>query len=725
MIFLNPAVLFGLLAASIPVLIHLLNLRKLKRIDFSTLAFLKELQKNKIRKIKLKQWLLLALRVLIILFLVMAFARPTIKGIAIGGTTSAAKTTAVFILDNTFSMSVVDAKGSYLNQAKSTIQELLKQFQEGDDAALVLVSDKNNKEIKTTGNLAEFEKEINSVQISHTTGFLHNAIVKAARILGESKNFNKEIYIFSDFQSGRLFQEGSLSDLSQLLNDKVRLYTFNYSGKEVFNVGINELKIDNQIFEKDKPVNFSVTVTNYSSRPVENEVVSLYLNGERSSQESVTIGAGESRVVSLQAVPKRTGFINVSAEIEDDDIRQDNKRYANFFVPDKIPVIIFADDLSDSKFIELALTAGEEQGTIKITKKNLSQLSSFDLNQYDVVIITGSKNITGIDRLNSFIKNGGSLFLMPGSSSSLQDFKSLLTGLGLPAPTGTLGEINSSDNIISFDKIEFDHPLFKDIFSNQNKQKIESPDVYHCFKIKPAGKGNSIITLMDGSSFLSEYRGASAGILSGTPVGKTSTGRILLMNTAPVLSWSNLPLKGIFVPLMNKAVYYLAAKDNPEKEYLSGDEIAINLGRIDRFAGGNISSQVKIERPDNSDEYLNLDKQLKNNYISYGNTEQVGNYKIFSGSKIVNEISVNTDPAESVTKYLTTTSGDGFNDYLKKINFKGRHIEIPKNQDPAKVVLQSRFGSELWKYFILIALILALVEMAVARNAKKEIIQEV
>ncbi|MCW8803913.1 MAG: BatA domain-containing protein, partial [Ignavibacteriaceae bacterium] len=103
MTFLNPAVLFGLLAASIPIIIHLLNLRKLKIIEFSTLQFLKELQKNKIRKIKLKQWLLLALRVLIILCIVTAFARPTLVGVSIGGTTSAAKTTAVFILDDTFS----------------------------------------------------------------------------------------------------------------------------------------------------------------------------------------------------------------------------------------------------------------------------------------------------------------------------------------------------------------------------------------------------------------------------------------------------------------------------------------------------------------------------------------------------------------------------------------------------------------------------------------------
>ncbi len=235
MIFLNPAVLFGLIAASIPVLIHLLNLRKLKKIDFSTLTFLKELQKNKIRKIKIKQLLLLALRVMIILFLVMAFARPTLKGISIGGTTSAAKTTAVFILDNTFSMSVVDNNGSYLNQAKGTIKVLLNQLQEGDEAALVLLSNPpsgqiNNNEQQTTSNLADFKKQVDAVEISYYSGNLNDAVIRAAKILSKSQNFNKEIYILSDFQKGRLYEQSSLSDLSEILNDKVKLYTFNYSG---------------------------------------------------------------------------------------------------------------------------------------------------------------------------------------------------------------------------------------------------------------------------------------------------------------------------------------------------------------------------------------------------------------------------------------------------------------------------------------------------------------
>ncbi len=106
MVFLNPSILLGLLAASIPILIHLLNFRKLQKVEFSTLSFLKELQKSKIKKIKIKQWLLLLLRVLIIVFLVLAFARPTLENVSIAGATSTAKSSSVFIIDNSFSMNL-------------------------------------------------------------------------------------------------------------------------------------------------------------------------------------------------------------------------------------------------------------------------------------------------------------------------------------------------------------------------------------------------------------------------------------------------------------------------------------------------------------------------------------------------------------------------------------------------------------------------------------------
>ena len=301
MTFLNPAVLFGLLAASIPILIHLFNLRKLKKIEFSTLAFLKELQKNKIRKVKLKQWILLALRVLIILLLVFAFARPTLKGLAIGGTTSAAKTTAVFIIDDTFSMSVIDNQGSLLNQAKAAAKSLLKNFQEGDEAALILVSQSNESEVGLSKSKVDIQKSIDAIEPSYQSGILHNSITKAVQILSQSKNFNKEFYILSDFQSGRLADEKILSEFSQGLDERVRVYAINYSGKEVYNLGIDDLKINTQIFEKEKPVNFSVTVTNYSTRSVDNVIVSQFVNNERIAQVSANLGAGESKVLNIEA----------------------------------------------------------------------------------------------------------------------------------------------------------------------------------------------------------------------------------------------------------------------------------------------------------------------------------------------------------------------------------------------------------------------------------------
>jgi hypothetical protein len=698
MIFLNPAILFGLLAASIPVLIHLLNLRKLKKIDFSTLAFLKELQKNKIRKVKIKQWLLLALRVLIILFLVTAFARPTLKGIAIGGTTSAAKTTAVFILDDTFSMSVVDGNGSFLNQAKQTITKLISHLQEGDEAALILVSEPANFETKPTNNLNDLLKKVQEVEIAYPANTIHSAVIKASGILFDSKNFNKEIYILSDFQKGNLYKPGSLSDLSQLIDEKVKIYTFNFSGKEVYNIGIDNLKLNTQIFERDKPVSFDVTITNYSSQTAENIVLSLFFNKERSAQQSVTLSPGESSLLTLEGVIKETGYVDVVAEIEDDEFIQDNRRYISLFIPEEVPVGLFYDNEPDVRFIELALTVTGEENYLEITKRNLGQLSSFDLNKFKTILIVGSESISNIERLKSYIMNGGSVFIMPGSRSSLNSFQVLTNGLTLPAPDVKESNIKDKSSRIFFEKVEYQHPVFQNIFL-KDERDVESPDIYNHFKIFSGGKGLNIISLQDGSSFLSEYK-----------IGK---GKVFLLNTSPVLGWSDFPLKSIFPPLIFKSVLYLATREQSEKAQIAGADIDVDLT-------GRAVSQLKVISPDDQTEYFNIENRSETNYFNYENAKQTGIYKFYSDSEIIDNTAVNTDPSESVTVYL---GEDDLKDYLKQINFKGNYINVEKGDDPVEIVLQARFGSELWKYFLLMAILTAIVEMTVARNAKKELIE--
>lgn len=696
MTFLNPAVLFGLLAASIPIIIHLLNLRKLKKIDFSTLQFLKELQKNKIRKIKIKQWLLLALRVLIILAIVTAFARPTIVGVSIGGTTSAAKTTAVFILDDTFSMSVVDQNGSYFNQAKEAIKNILTQFEEGDEFGLVLVSHQPD-EIEMTSNLNKFVQEVDATNISYASGKLNNSIIKAAELIGEAKNFNKEIYVLTDFQKGRLANEDEIIDLKEQLGEQVRLYTFNYSGKEVFNFGIDDLKLNTQIFEKDKPVKFEATLKNYSERTKDNLVVSLFINGERLAQQSINLNSGESKIANLEASARNFGYNDAIIEIEEDDIIQDNKRYTSFFISEKIPVLILADDVNDTKLIEAALKSVSEKGYFDITIKKTEQISGVSLNNFQVIILLSDNFGNESVKLNQFLSSGKGIIIFPPSENGSSGFNSSLNSIGITS-AGSFVKLEAGQSI-HFSETDFNHPLFENIFMDEKKKQIESPEIFSYFKINPVGKGKSIIKLQDESSFLSEY--------------SIGDGKVLLFSSSPVFSWSDFQIKGIFAPLVTKSVMYLSAYNKNEVNYFAGETINVNVAE-------RTLPQIKIVRPDKSEDFINIDENQTSDFISYAATSLAGNYEFLSGEKLLASANVNTDPAESVTEYLTESD---FDDYLEKINFGGKHIVIDKSENPVQMILQARFGSELWRYFVLIAILLALVEMTIARNAKKELVE--
>ena len=696
MTFLNPAILFGLLAASIPILIHLLNLRKLKKIEFSTLQFLKELQKNKIRKIKLKQWLLLALRVLIILCIVTAFARPTLVGVSIGGTTSAAKTSAVFILDDTFSMSVIDQNGSYLNQAKEAIKELFDQFEEGDEVGLILVSHQTD-EVEMTSNIGKFKEDIDDINVSFASGKLNNTIVKAAEVMSITKNFNKEIYIFTDFQKGRLALEEEIIDLKEELSEQVRIYTFDYSGKEVTNFGIDELKINTQIFEKDKPVKFNALIKNYSKRSKNNLVVSLFINGERSAQQSVNLNPGESKTVNLEAPAKSFGINKVFVEIEEDELMQDNQRYTSIYLPEKIPVLIIIDNSADSKLLEIALKSVSRQEYFNITTKSAEQVSGIQLSDYKVLVIISSDFLNAKEKLTSFLNSNKGIIILPASDFRSTNFIASLNALGVPA-TGTYIKTDRGQSI-QFSEIDFQHPLFENIFIDEKKKQFESPDIYSYYKINPAGKGKTIIFLEDESSFLSEYS------LHG--------GTILLFSCAPVFSWGDFPVKSIFPPLITKSVMYLATKNFSDEKYLAGENLNVNISQ-------RTLPQIKVIKPDNTEDIVNLETQLDSDFLTYSNTLITGNYEFYSGEELLSELSVNTDPAESVTEYLSESE---FDEYLEKIYFNGRHIRIDKNENPTQMILQARFGSELWRYFLLAAIVLALLEMTIARNTKKELIE--
>lgn len=695
MTFLNPAFLFGLLAAGIPVIIHLLNLRKLQRIEFSTLRFLKELQKNQIRKIKLKQWILLLLRVLLILFLVTSFSRPALKGVSVAGITSSAKTTAVLIIDNSFSMDVIDQDGSLFNKAKSSALALVNTLQEGDEVALITTAG-NDTEPQLTKNLTEVEKRIRDLEISSARGNTGDALLRAVPLIESSLNYNREIFIFSDFQKSGFPAPDNITDLSSILGERVHTYLIPVSKQGIYNAGIDDLRVNSEIFEPGKTISVTVTAANHSENKSSECIISVYINGERAAQKSVSLSPGAALPVDFDIPLTQTGHVTVTAGLEEDDIAGDNLRYASFYVPERLNTLLLYDIAEDIQFLQPALQAAFNSEKFSLTARSSSSAGGTDLSAYNAIVLVSGAQTINAEPLKKYLEAGkGGIMLFPSAEVKPDIYKKLLQSLGLPESGLLTGAPGSFTRPFYFDKTELNHPLFTGIFE-KGKEKSASPDIYSYLQFFPGGRGKSIITLADGTAALSEH--------------KSGNGRLLVLTIPPVLQYSNLPLKGIFVPLLYRSVYYLSGTGQKDSSVLAGQPLRFGVPQAKK-------NQLKLSRPSGDDEYIS-DDQIQSALFTWRATGRTGIYDLLSGEEVLERKSVNHDPAESVT---LASAEEEIKDYFKKSGAANEPVILSYGSDITQEINQARFGAELWKFFLLLALLTAIAEMAVARVGKKEL----
>lgn len=692
MIFLNPTVLFGLLAASIPILIHLLNLRRLKKIEFSTLAFLKELQKTKIRRIKLKQWILLALRILLILLLVSAFARPTVESVSLGGASSAAKTSSVIIIDNSFSMSKITEQGSHFNRAKAAAKTLIANLNIGDNISILSAADKE-QDLISYSNPGHIKSLLDKIEISDRNFSADEVINRAIRILNESKDFNKEIHFLSDFQNSS-FSKTNLTEIEIEKPELVKFYTFNFNGSGINNIAVTDLSVNNQIFELNKTIEFNAELKNFSGRDFENLVVSLFINGERSAQKSTAISSGQTVNVNFETVLTKSGVLDVITEIEDDDIVQDNKRFLNLSVPEKFNVLVAFENKRDAHFLNTALNFSADEKLIITEEISSKNILSKNLSEFDVLfLIIGKEEFDSKDLLQEYLKNGGKVILIPSSDAEQIYFNNLVQKLDFGIVADFV-EIKPGEKPIKANLYDELHPLFINLFETERRE-FNPPEFFKYFRTNITPSAGKIISFEDQSPFLIEK--------------KSNGGALFLFTSSLTLDWNDFPVKGLFAPLIIKSVFYLTQQKEVEEANITGSPVSIDLRKKN-------SPQIKVEGPDGIIEFITSDTLTSGDFFQYNNTSKRGFYKFYSNDYLIDYKAVNVDSKESETDYLKE---EEFEDYFNALGFENvfpLNIESNYIED----IYQSRFGSELWKYFLIAALIVALIEMFISKSSKKD-----
>jgi hypothetical protein len=692
MTFLNPTALLALFAAAIPIIIHFLNLKKLKKVEFSSIVFLKELQKTKIKRIRIRQLIILALRVLIILFIVMAFSKPAIRSLA--GFSSSAKTTAVIILDNSFSMSVVDIEGSLLNQAKQAAKKILDNLNTGDEISIILTSDKTESIEKPSSDFYKLKNRIDNTQISNISIPIYNSLLKAQNILTESQSVNKELYILTDLQKEKITPaKFDNPDFSLAFNKYTRIYLPEMPSKKISNLSATDLTVNSQILEKGKTVSFTAAVSNYSDNRIENSVASLFINGKRVAQQGVSLEAGSTRLINYETTLNETGLLNISVELEDDDILNDNKRCIGLYVPEKISVAAFCDEPLDLKYINLAVELLPSQ-SIELSSKYFSQINSTDLSKYNVVLLCGSETIKDYTKIRKYLENKGNIIFFPGDKSSTGNYNKLCNALNIP-PALELVDNTTSTSYMLIDKIDFRHPVFQDLFEKSNTGNFSSPQFSKYFNLKSEG-GKKIMSFTGQSSFLTEHN--------------SFNGRVLQFASAPLPAWSDFPLKSIFAPAILRSISYLSVILPDNENNSAGDILSVKSDDYTDLITAVLPSGDKI--------IINPEKRKSDEIITFRQTEQTGLYKFFTKDKLIKYSSLNFDSKESDLRRITVNQ---FEQLLRKFKVESGFYPLNIKSDLSEKIKTSRFGMELWKHFFIAALILAITEMFLARTSKKDI----
>jgi len=720
MTFLNPLVLFGLFAAAIPVILHLLNLRKLRIIEFSTLTFLKELQQSKIRRLKLRQILLLITRTLLIILIVLAFARPAIRGTILGRLGSHAHSTIVFILDDSFSMMGSDEHGELFKQAKNAAVKLIELLKEGDEAFLIKLSDIPQATIDpATHDFTALSTIINESQISSIRRPMEDALRLSAKLLQRSINANKEVYLISDMQQSLFMERNNQVEEKNLslFDEKTNFFFVHIGAKEIANASIDSIEVTTTILEKDKPATLYTSVRNYSNVSLNNYVVSAYLDGIKVGQRNVSIEPWGSAVTELSIIPKHTGFLKGYIEIENDAIEIDNRRYFTLCIPAQINIAIVSASEIENKFILLALRSGkgeDNQLLFNIQQISAPKLALLNFQNVDVLVCSNVKSFTVNDanRIKSFIENGGGFVLFPGNDIQRENYSStILSALNISSIENIV-EISGEGVNLVFQKVDIDHPLFATIFEKeasskkQNTHAIESPGISRMLKHQVSKHERTIISMSDGSPFLSEYNFGS--------------GKILFFSVAPTLSWSDFPLKGVFAPLVYRSMIYVSPREENKASYLTGEDPIISLRRM---TSQTADKQYKLITPNGLEELIQPITQMHHGEVNRSfsfalkNLAVSGFYEMKNATSPFFIFTANTNNLESDTR---RAKQDGLEKWMAYWGISPSVVHFSKPGDALQAtILQSRFGVELWKYCIGLALLMAILEMLIARDSRK------
>lgn len=685
MSFAYPSFLWALFALSIPLIIHFFNFRRVKKVYFTNVRFLKELKTETNSFKTLRELLILLMRLGLVASLVFAFAQPFLPNQNKQSVYDAGSIVSVY-LDNSYSMQNELTKRKYLSWAKESISDLVRIFPKSANFQLVTNDFRNREQFVINGTkLEDILSETNFSNRSRDLQSVYSrqqALLK--RLAPKEKN---QVFWISDFQKSTL---GNLNTIE--LDSNTQYYLVPVKSEQRANLHIDSAWLANPFVKENEQNTLNFSIQNHSDTPQEDVVVKLFLDDLQVSTTTLDIAAEGKASGVFSFTTQGRGTKKGKIVIDDQPITFDNEYY---FTIQIAPTIRIAHWYSGGGNPYVRNVYASEK-TFSIVSYDPSTFDISALPNIDLLIIDNFTNFPNnlAEELKKFTENGGSILIFPSATPDINSYARLLGGLGVRGLQAEKIDSLGKDSNKTLLPPNISNPFYEGVFE-QNPRNADMP--YANPVMSWLGVNAQLLGFKNGKSFLSEF--------------KNGRGKLYLCASPLDRRFSDFPTNAVFVPIM----YKIAARSLEQNEriaYNFQDRIIVlrvpknNKNQVFKLR----SQQTEIipgQRLNGEQLILELPEQ----------SIEAGYYDLVDKeNRVLGALAFNYDKQESAMKFFDVEE-------LKKIFAGKKNVQIYENIADKKFLqdFQERnIGISLWKYFVWAALVFALLEILIIRFLRKK-----
>ena len=679
--FVHPEILWALTALAVPVLIHLFNFRRYKKIAFSNVSFLKEVKSETTKSSKIRHLIILICRLLAFASLIMAFAQPFFPT-ALSEKMNGSRAVSVYI-DNSLSMQGQQEGVSFLESSKQKASALVSSFSSNDRFQII-----SNNFKGTDQRLLSQDEALQSIQdisFSPETKLLSAVFDRQRDLLKKSAADIRLYYWISDFQQ-------NTSDIQDITNPEDAHVTAIPATKDKQrNISIDSIYFSTPQRILNNSDTLLVVIQNHSNEEMSNVPLSVELDGIQKAVSAVSLPAQGISTIPIAFSTTQTGFHYGSVRINDFPLVFDDVHYFAYSISEKINILNVVG--SEQQNVEQLFSNDPQYNFISV---NAAAVSTESIQSSNIIVLQGIQSLSPqlIGDLSSYIEQGGTIFLIPHSTSDLLSYNNLL------------GRCNSvqlgakSSTALSAISVDLSNPFYSPAFERlQNNASLPSATSHFSMS-----NGNlqslALISFQDNTPLLAQ-----------TNFGK---GRLFVSAVSCIKTESTFLSHALFpVSLLRAAETSAAAQ---QLYYQLGKESYVTLSHTPTTTEG----LFEISSTNNSKTFIAQSRSAGRESEVFLPSEMTesGFYVVKENSTSLMPLAMNFNNAESNIEIITT-------DELLKL---GQQIGLAdfSVKDANAEMLQSLAtelggGISLWKYLIYSGLLFIALEIVFIKIWKSKI----